>query len=67
MTTIIVPGGSGAAGAWRGAKTLNPMTKVIGVQAERAPAAYKSWRARELLEDNIRRRRKVSLRASPLR
>ena len=35
------------------ANTLNPTIKVIGVQAERAPAAYKSWRARELLEDNM--------------
>jgi len=35
------------------ANTLNPMIEVIGVQAERAPAAYKSCRARELLEDNM--------------
>jgi ligand-binding sensor domain-containing protein len=31
------------------ANTLNPTIKLIGVQAERAPAAHKSWRARELL------------------
>jgi threonine dehydratase len=55
VTTIIVPvgGGSGAAAACLVAKTLNPIVKVIGVQAERAPAAYKSWRARELLEDKM--------------
>lgn len=55
VTTIIVPvgGGSGAAAACLVAKTLNPMIKVIGVQAERAPAAYKSWRAHELLEDKM--------------
>jgi len=55
VTTIIVPvgGGSGAAGACLVAKTLNPLIKVIGVQAERAPAAYKSWRAHKLLEDKM--------------
>ena len=55
VTTIIVPvgGGSGAAGACLVAKTLNPQIKVIGVQAERAPAAYNSWRAHELLEDKM--------------
>ncbi len=55
VTTIIVPvgGGSGAAGACLVAKTLNPLIKVIGVQAERAPAAYESWRAHELLEDKM--------------
>ncbi|MBA3257768.1 MAG: threonine/serine dehydratase [Pyrinomonadaceae bacterium] len=55
VTTIIVPvgGGSGAAGACLVAKTLNPLVKVIGVQAERAPAACESWRAHELLEDKM--------------
>jgi threonine dehydratase len=53
VETIVVPvgGGSGAAGACLVAKTLNPNVEVIGVQAERAPAAYKSWRAKELLCD----------------
>lgn len=55
VTTIIVPvgGGSGASAACLVAKTLNPQIRVIGVQAERAPAAYKSWRAHELLEDSM--------------
>jgi threonine dehydratase len=55
VTTIIVPigGGSGAAGACLVAKTLNPRITVIGVQAERAPAAYKSWRAHKLLADKM--------------
>jgi threonine dehydratase len=55
VSTIIVPvgGGSGAAGACIVAKTLNPRIQVIGVQSERAPAAYKSWRARQLLEDKM--------------
>ncbi len=49
---IIVPvgGGSGAAGACIAAKTMNPAIEVIGVQAEAAPAAYRSWRERRLLE-----------------
>ncbi len=55
VETIIVPvgGGSGAAAACLVAKTFNPRIQVIGVQAERAPAAYKSWRARALLEDKM--------------
>ena len=55
VTTIIVPvgGGSGASAACLVAKTLNPQIQVIGVQAECAPAAYKSWKARELLEDKM--------------
>jgi threonine dehydratase len=53
--TIFVPvgGGSGAAGACLVAKTINPQVRIVGVQAERAPAAYKSWRAKELLEDRM--------------
>lgn len=55
VETIFVPvgGGSGAAGACLVAKTLNPNVQVIGVQAERAPAAYKSWRAKKLLTDTM--------------
>ena len=55
VNTIIVPvgGGSGAAGACLVATTVNPDIKVIGVQAERAPAAYRSWRAHQLLEDRM--------------
>lgn len=51
--TVIVPigGGSGAAGACIAAKAINPQVRVIGVQAETAPAAYKSWRQRALLAD----------------
>ena len=55
VTTIIVPvgGGSGASGACLAAKTIDPQIQIIGVQAERAPAAFKSWKARELLEDKM--------------
>ena len=43
---IVVPvgGGSGACGACVVAKSINPRTRVIGVQAEAAPAAYLSWK-----------------------
>lgn len=52
VDVILVPigGGSGAAGACLVAKTINPKIRVIGVQAEQAPAAYKSWQTRALLE-----------------
>jgi threonine dehydratase len=50
---IVVPvgGGSGAAGACVVAKAVRPSIEVIGVQSEAAPAAYRSWQARLLLED----------------
>ncbi len=48
IEVILVPvgGGSGAAGASFSAKTINPRIRVVGVQAEGAPAAYLSWRDR---------------------
>ena len=51
VEVVIVPigGGSGAAGACIAAKAVNPDVEVIGVQSESAPAAYRSWRARQLL------------------
>ena len=56
IETIIVPvgGGSGAAGAAIVAKTLNPSIRVVGVQSDAAPAAYRSWRERQLLEDEMK-------------
>jgi len=39
-----IGGGSGASGACTVYKTLNPQIKVIGVQAEGAPAFYRSWK-----------------------
>jgi threonine dehydratase len=50
---IVVPigGGSGAAGACVVAKAVRPSIEVIGVQSEAAPAAYRSWRAGELVAD----------------
>jgi threonine dehydratase len=53
IDAIVVPvgGGSGLAGASIVARAVRPSIEVIGVQAEAAPAAYRSWRARALLED----------------
>lgn len=53
LQVIIVPvgGGSGAAGACIVAKTINPQIQVIGVQSEKAPAAYRSWKEKRLVED----------------
>ncbi|MDE0481864.1 MAG: threonine dehydratase [Candidatus Poribacteria bacterium] len=50
--TIIVPigGGSGVCGAITVAKAINPNVKIIGVQAENAPAIYRSWKEGEHVE-----------------
>src|SRR5262249_61626422 len=52
---IIVPigGGSGAAGACVVARAVKPDARVIGVQSEAAPAAYRSWREQRLVEDRM--------------
>jgi threonine dehydratase len=52
IDVIFVPigGGSGAAGACIVAKAMRPSIRVIGVQSEAAPAAYRSWKAHELVE-----------------
>ena len=51
IEVIIVPlgGGSGLCGAGLVAKQVNPKVHVVGVQAENAPAFYKSFYAGELL------------------
>jgi threonine dehydratase len=51
---IVVPvgGGSGAAATCVVAKGLRPSIEVIGVQSEAAPAAYRSWQTRALVEDS---------------
>jgi threonine dehydratase len=51
---ILVPvgGGSGAAGTCIVAAAVSPSIEVIGVQSAAAPAAYRSWRAGELVEDS---------------
>jgi len=47
-----IGGGSGASGACIVYKTLDPRIKVIGVQAEGAPAFYQSWKDGVLRETN---------------
>jgi len=52
MDVVIVPigGGSGASGQCLVAKRINPQVKVIGVQAEKAPSVYLSWKAGRKVE-----------------
>ncbi len=52
LNIIIVPigGGSGAAGVCIAAKAIDPQIKVIGVQSEASPAAYNSWKQKQLVE-----------------
>lgn len=55
VDVVVVPvgGGSGAAGACVVARALGGAVEVIGVQSEAAPAAFRSWQARQLLEDRM--------------
>jgi len=55
LNAIIVPvgGGSGAAGACIVASACKPSLRVIGVQSEAAPAAYRSWKEGRLVEDRM--------------
>jgi threonine dehydratase len=55
LEAILVPvgGGSGAAGACVVAKAVSPRIEVIGVQSSAAPAAYRAWRSRTLVEDEM--------------
>lgn len=48
VQTIIVPigAGSGVCGTSIVAKAINPRIRVIGVQAEKAPSVFLSWKAR---------------------
>ncbi len=52
VDVIIVPigGGSGASSHCLVAKRIRPSVKVIGVQAEKAPALYLSWKAGRKIE-----------------
>ena len=52
VDAIIVPigGGSGCCGAITVSKAINPNVKVIGVQAENAPAIYRSWKTGQPVE-----------------
>jgi threonine dehydratase len=50
---IVVPvgGGSGASGACIVAKSTKQKVNVVGVQSEKAPAAFKSWKEGTLVSD----------------
>jgi threonine dehydratase len=50
---VSVGGGSGASGCCLVAKAVNRRIQVIGVQAEKAPAAYRSWKEGRLVEDKM--------------
>jgi threonine dehydratase len=55
VDVVVVPigGGSGAAGACIVAKAIRPQIEVIGVQSDAAPAAFRSWETRSLVEDRM--------------
>ena len=55
VEVIVVPigGGSGAAGACIAAKAIRSDIEVIGVQSDAAPAAYRSWKSKSLVEDEM--------------
>jgi len=55
LDVIIVPvgGGSGAAGCCLIKAALKPAIQVIGVQAEKAPAAYLSWKTKSIVTDKM--------------
>ncbi|MGH8932463.1 MAG: threonine ammonia-lyase [Egibacteraceae bacterium] len=55
IEAIVVPvgGGSGAAGACIAVAAAHPAVQVIGVQSSAAPAAYRSWKARRLVDDRM--------------
>lgn len=52
LDLIFVPvgGGSGAAGVCIVANSIDPRIRVVGVQSEAAPAAFKSWREKRPIE-----------------
>ncbi len=52
IKVIIMPigGGSGASAACIVAKSINPDVKIFGVQAEKAPAVYLSWKSKKMVE-----------------
>ena len=55
LDMIIVPvgGGSGASGCCLAKEAIKPDVQVIGVQAEKAPAAYLSWKDKKIVEDKM--------------
>ena len=54
MVVVPIGGGSGAAGACIAGKGMRSDLEVIGVQAEAAPAAYRSWKEGKLVTDEMK-------------
>jgi threonine dehydratase len=52
VDTFLVPvgGGSGASAYCTVVKSLKPSARVIGVQSDKAPAFYRSWKERRMVE-----------------
>ena len=50
VAVVPVGGGSGVCAAITVLKTLRPQVRIIGVQAEKAPAVYRSWKQGRLCE-----------------
>jgi threonine dehydratase len=50
VALVPVGGGSGICAAVTVLKTLRPAVRIIGVQAENAPAVYQSWKSHRLCE-----------------
>lgn len=53
MVIVPVGGGSGASGCCLVKEALGKKAKVIAVQAEKAPAAYLSWRERKIISADM--------------
>ena len=55
LDMIIVPvgGGSGASGCCVVKEAVNPKVQVLAVQAEKAPAAYLSWKNKKIVRDKM--------------
>jgi threonine dehydratase len=53
MIVVSVGGGSGASGCCVVKEAVNPEAEVIGVQAEKAPAAYLSWKQKKIVQDKM--------------
>lgn len=55
LDVVLVPvgGGSGASGCCLIKEAINPQVEVIGVQAEKAPAAFHSWKNKKIVEDKM--------------
>lgn len=53
MIFVPVGGGSGASGCCLVKEAVNPKVEVIAVQAEKAPAAYLSWKTGKIVKDKM--------------